>query len=132
MFFIGIFGIQDKDQFIGTYNNVVCPSCERLGGYEIHKSYTYLHIFFIPIFRWNIRYIVKTSCCGCLYELDPSVGKEFEKNPDTEIKKEDLRRVDSYFPFKYCSNCKTDVPAKFNYCPYCGEKLQLPGKGKVT
>lgn len=123
MFFIGIFGVQDKDKYIGTYNNIVCPSCGRLARYEIHKFYRYFHIFFIPIFRWNVRYLVKTSCCGCLYELALSVGREFEKNPNTEINKEDLRQVKNYLPFKYCSNCKTDVPAEFSYCPYCGGKL---------
>ena len=123
MFFIGIFGIQDKEKYIGTYNNIECPSCGRLTMYDIYKSYRYFHIFFIPVFRWNTRYLVKTSCCGCIYELDPFVGREFEKNPYIEIKKENLRRVDSYLPIKYCVNCKSDIPAEFSYCPYCGGKL---------
>ncbi|NLP00657.1 MAG: zinc ribbon domain-containing protein [Clostridiaceae bacterium] len=123
MFFIAFFGIQDENKHIGTYNNIVCPSCGRLDRYEIHKSYRYFHIFFIPAFRWNVKYIVKTTCCGSLYELDPAVGKEFEKNPNTEIKKENLHPINSYLPFKYCSNCKTNVPAEFNYCPYCGGNL---------
>lgn len=123
MFFIAFFGIQDKDKYIGAYNNIFCPSCERLARYEIYKSYRYFHIFFIPIFRWNVRYIVKTSCCGFLYELDPLVGKEFEKNPGIEIRNENLRPLNSYLPLKYCINCKTNVPQEFNYCPYCGGKL---------
>jgi hypothetical protein len=123
MFFIAFFGIQDKDKYIGNCNNIICPSCERLARYEIHKSYRYFHIFLIPIFRWNVKYTVKTSCCGSLYELDPFVGKEFEENPDTEIKKENLKRVNDYVPFKFCSNCRVDVPTEFNYCPYCGKKL---------
>ncbi|MDD3767173.1 MAG: zinc ribbon domain-containing protein [Eubacteriales bacterium] len=124
MFFIAFFGVQDKEKYIGTYNNIVCPSCEKLARYEIHKVYRYFHIFFIPIFRWNVRYVVKTSCCSCLYELDPFVGKEFEKNPATQIKKENLRRINNYSPFKHCLNCSADVPAEFSYCPYCGGKLQ--------
>jgi len=123
MFFIAFFGVQDKNKQIGTYNNIVCPSCGRLGGYEIYKSYNYFHIFFIPVFRWNVKYIAKTSCCGCLYELDPFVGKRFEKNPYTEIREENLRPVNNYLPYKYCSYCRTNVPAEFNYCPYCGGKL---------
>ncbi|HPU41987.1 MAG TPA: zinc ribbon domain-containing protein [Acetivibrio clariflavus] len=123
MFFIAFFGIQDKDKYIGTCNNIICPSCEKLGRYEIHKLYRYFHIFFIPIFRWDIKYMVKTSCCGSLYELDPEVGKEFEKNPDIEIKEQNLQRVNNFWPFKYCPNCKADIPAEFNYCPYCGREL---------
>lgn len=123
MFFVAFFGIQDKEKYLGTNNNIICPSCGRLARYDIYKSYRYFHIFFIPTFRWNTRYIVKSACCGCLYELDPVIGREFEKNPGIEIRMENLRRISNYSPFKYCPNCKTDVPAEFNYCPYCGEKL---------
>jgi len=87
--------------------------------YEVYKYYKYFHIFF----KWDVRYIVKTSCCGCLYELDPLVGKEFEKYPSTEIREENLQRIDRYSPFKYCSNCRTEVPVEYSYCPYCGERL---------
>lgn len=123
MFFIGIFGIQDKEQHVGTCNNIVCPSCGRLSRYEIYKSFRYFHIFFIPIFRWNLRYIAKTTCCSSFFEVDPAVGKEFEKNPNTEIRPENLHSVHRYSPFKHCPNCNTNVPAPYNYCPYCGGKL---------
>jgi len=123
MFFIAFFGIEDKDKYIGTYNNIECPSCGRLTRYDIHKSYRYFHIFFIPTFRWNVRYYVKASCCGSLYELDPDVGREFEKNLRTEIRNEHLRPVHNHSPYKYCSNCSTNVPENYSYCPYCGGKL---------
>jgi len=123
MFFIAFFGIQDKDIYLGTCNNIECPSCGRLTRFDIYKSYRYFHIFFIPTFRWNVRYIVKTSCCGCLYELDQFAGREFEKNPGFDIKMENLRRVDNYLPFKYCMYCNKNVPVEFNFCPYCGGKL---------
>lgn len=123
MFFIAFFGIQDKDQHIGTCNNIVCPSCGKFARYEVHKVYRYFHIFFIPTFKWNVRYIVKTSCCNTLYELDSLVGKEFEKNPATKIRMENLRTINNNRPFKYCSNCQTDVYSDFKYCPYCGREL---------
>lgn len=123
MFFIAFFGIQDKEKHIGTCHNIVCPSCGKLSRYEVYKSYRYFHIFFIPIFKWNIRYMVRTSCCNCLYELDYALGEKFEKNPDTEIKNENMRIINISTPFKYCFNCKTEVPAEYNYCPYCGGRL---------
>ncbi|HHW46847.1 MAG TPA: zinc ribbon domain-containing protein [Clostridiales bacterium] len=122
MFFFAFFGIQDKDKYMGTYNNIECPSCGRFTACEIHKLYTYFHIFLIPVFKWNIRYVVKFPCCG-YFEMDPILGKEFEKNPGTQIKKEALRRVETYYGLKYCSNCKTGVHSEFSFCPYCGGKL---------
>jgi len=123
MFFFGVFGIQDKEKYIGAYNNIICPSCGSLARYEVYKTYRYFHMFFIPVFRWNVRYMVKTSCCGRLYELEPYTGSEFEKNPYTEIRAENLKPVSGYMPYKYCISCRVNVPPEYNYCPYCGGKL---------
>ena len=123
MFFIAFFGIQDREKHLGKCSNIICPSCGKLSRYEIHKYYRYFHIFFIPAFRWNVKYIVKRPCCGSLFELDPAIGREFEKNPGTEIREENLQRVNSYSPFRHCLNCNANVPPDFNYCPYCGAKL---------
>ena len=95
MFFFAFFGVQDKEKYIGTCNNIECPTCGRWARYEIYKRYSYFHFFFIPLFRWNVRYYAKTSCCGSIYELDPAVGREFEKNPGIEIRKENLRRINT-------------------------------------
>ncbi|MGI6166677.1 MAG: zinc ribbon domain-containing protein [Eubacteriales bacterium] len=123
MFFIAFFGIEDKDKHLGTYKDGVCPSCGMATGYEVRKSYRYFHVFFIPLARWNVRYFVRTSCCGRIYELNGALGREFEKNSGTEIRKEDLRSVDGYSPFGHCPSCRAEVPAEFSYCPYCGAKL---------
>ncbi len=123
MFFIAFFGIEDKEKITGTYKGGICPSCGAATEYEIGKSYRYFHVFFIPLARWNVRYFVRTSCCGRIYELDGALGREFEKNPNIEIRKEDLRPVDGYSPFGHCPNCRAEVPADFKYCPYCGAKL---------
>ena len=79
MFFVAVFGVEEKDKYIGTYSNAVCPACRGTTRYEVRKSYRYLHVFFIPTVRWNARYYVRTSCCGGIFKLDPAVGKI--KNP---------------------------------------------------
>lgn len=120
MFFFAFFGIQDKEKQIGT-RDITCPSCGREARCEIYKAYRYFHIFLIPIARWNLRYFAKTSCCGAFYELGYDAGREFERNPNTEIRTESLHRGDT--PFRHCPNCNTDLPAKYSFCPYCGGKL---------
>jgi hypothetical protein len=123
MFFIAVFGVEDKEKHIGTYNNAICPSCGCLIRYEVQKVYRQLQVFFIPTVKWNARYFVRTPCCGSLYELAPDVGKEFERNPGIEIRKEDLRQVYSRPHSKYCSNCRIEVPEQYIYCPYCGGRI---------
>lgn len=122
MIFIGIFGVKEVQKSIGTYNNVICPACHALTRFEIFKTYTCFHIFFIPIFRWNTKYYIKPACCGSIYEFDPASAREYEKGQISEIKDEYLRPVNHY-PSRTCVNCGAQVESGFSFCPYCGRRL---------
>ncbi len=123
MFFIGVFGVQDKEEKIETGRKITCPACDAQTDMELVKTYTYFHAFFIPAFKWNIRYHLRTSCCGSVYELHPDVGKQFERGEDPVIRPEDLRRIDRYLPYKVCPDCGASVDAHYNFCPNCGKKI---------
>lgn len=123
MFFIGIFGINEGHKPLGTYNNAICPSCGAYTRYEVFKTYSYFHIFFIPIFRWNKKYYVKSACCGTLYQLDPTIGSEFESGHNPDIRSEHLRIVHAYAAYNACSNCGQPVDSNFSFCPRCGKRL---------
>ena len=123
MFFIGIFGIDQKEKHIGTYNNAICPACGALTRFEVYKSYSFFHIFFIPVFRWNIKYFVKSVCCSSIYELDPEIGRQYESGNSPDIKTEHLNMMNGYLPYKICVNCRARVESRYSYCPYCGSKL---------
>ncbi|MBP8989943.1 MAG: zinc-ribbon domain-containing protein, partial [Clostridia bacterium] len=58
-FFIG--GVQTAQKQIGTTEQIQCPSCCMKTQFEISKTYSYFHLFFIPVFRWNVRYLAKAS-----------------------------------------------------------------------
>ena len=47
-FFIGIFGIQDKQKTIREFNNVVCSYCGSLSRAELIEQYTYFHFSSYP------------------------------------------------------------------------------------
>jgi RNA polymerase subunit RPABC4/transcription elongation factor Spt4 len=123
MFFIGIFGINEKQTKITNYNNIICPTCQGLSHFELFKSYTYFHIFFIPIFRWNISYYVRSACCGNIFALKPEIAKQYENGKTPEIKKEDLQPIKRYLPAKTCHNCGASIKLEFSFCPYCGKVI---------
>lgn len=123
MFFIGIFGIEQAQKQIAGYNNIICPACGALTRYEIFKTYSYFHIFFIPTFRWNIRYFVKPACCGSIFELDPTIGEQIEKGQNPDIRNEHLHPTEKYLPYKICSGCNSKVEPRYSFCPYCGRRL---------
>ncbi|HBR02053.1 MAG TPA: zinc ribbon domain-containing protein [Ruminiclostridium sp.] len=123
MFFIGIFGIDEKQKQITVINNVICPACGALARFEILKTYSYFHIFFIPTFRWNTKYYVKPACCGHMYLLDPGIGREIERGGNPQIRPEHLSPVNAYSPYKTCPACRSRVESEYKFCPYCGSKF---------
>lgn len=123
MFFIGIFGIEEKQKHTGTINNVICPSCGAMTRFEVYKTFSYFHIFFIPTFKWNTRYYITPACCKSIYELDPDIGEQIEKGMKPEISSEHLRNTREAFFYKQCNSCGNTFDSQFNYCPFCGRKL---------
>ncbi len=127
MFFIGIFGINETQKTIGTYNNVVCPSCQALTHLELLKAYSYFHLFFIPTFKWNLRYYVKSACCNCIYELDPIIARQYEEGQLPKITSGHIHPLvhptDYPLPYKTCHYCGNRAEIKYNFCAHCGQKL---------
>lgn len=123
MFFIGIFGIEQKQKQIGSHSNTVCINCDRLTRFEILKTYSYFHVFFIPTFKWNVKYYVTSVCCDNFYELDSDIGKQYENGESPEIRQEHLHSVEQFTYHKTCTHCSAKVESKYSFCPYCGKEL---------
>ncbi len=108
MFFIGIFGIDHASKEMGTENNVTCPACGAYTHFKLRKDYDYFHIFFIPVFRWNVRELAQAHCCGTLLERDGETWRVLTKRMNT------------------CPSCgkPIDPEAGFKYCPWCSHPLR--------
>ena len=120
MFFI--MGITDGSAPLEYRGNVnVCGSCGRLGSFEVFMTYMTFTLFFIPIFKWNKKYHVRTSCCGAVYSLSPEKGRMIERHQSVTINPEDLHE-ESRGALR-CSACGTLLERSFEYCPGCGRKL---------
>jgi len=124
MFFIGIFGVQNKTEKIHTKTAVICPVCEAYGRYEIVKSYAYFHIFFIPVWRWNKRYFIQTHCCSRICELSQGLGEQIEAGESIEIEKEHILCSDSP-RIRICPKCSARTEPSYQYCPHCGTRLDF-------
>ncbi|HIX51853.1 MAG TPA: zinc-ribbon domain-containing protein [Candidatus Lachnoclostridium stercoripullorum] len=90
MIFIGGIG-QGQRELDYRRAALLCAICGGYGRYQVFMTYTYFSFFFIPLFKWNRRYYVKTTCCGSVYELDPEVGRAIARGEDAEIRQEHLR-----------------------------------------
>lgn len=124
MFFImGISSSEKKLDFVQTF---LCSRCGQFGRLELYMTYTFFSLFFIPVFRWNVRYYVKNSCCGTVYELASDLGKRLKKGENITITEQDLHMVshdEQNRSMDSCPNCGYRTNRDFMFCPKCGKKL---------
>lgn len=121
MFFV--FGISTKEKELDFSQPIVCPTCEAYGRLEAFMTYTYFSLFFIPLFRWNKKYFIKSVCCGSLYTIDRELGRAIERGEITRIDESDLEVVDpGYGRRRTCRNCMSPLEKDYEYCPRCGMK----------
>lgn len=120
MFFM--MGIYPKQKQLDYDQMIVCTRCGQYGHYIVYMSYTVFSLFFIPIFKWNKKYYVQTSCCQTIYELDQEIGKQIEQGINISIQEKDLTIL-SKNTIRVCPNCGYHTEQDFEYCPKCGTKL---------
>ena len=145
MFFIG--GVGQGSKILNVSKQLTCKFCGSQVGCQIVMAYYYFSFFFIPLFKWNRRFLIKMSCCGAVYELNPAVGKALARGQQAEIRNEDLKllqegkgraaaswqagsqfgesETDEEIPqTRCCPICKYESPGEFRYCPNCGHRLR--------
>lgn len=121
MFFI--MGISQGQKQLSFVQTVICKVCGKYGRYEVFMTYSYFSLFFIPILKWGRKYIVRSSCCGATYELNPEKGKIIASGADVEILESDLKPMETGQYRSRCGNCGYPLEREFAYCPKCGKKL---------
>ena len=124
MFFI--MGIDPRHKQLQYNNSVfICDRCGQYGRYEVFMTYMCFSLFFIPIFKWNKQYFVRTTCCNAQYELDTNIGLAIARGNDVEIRPEHLRMMggSAQSNYKRCSQCGFSTTEDFRYCPSCGKEF---------
>lgn len=122
MFFIGILGIDNKSKEIKNLDNLNCKICDSNKDMKLIKNYSYFHIFFIPIIKWNVNYYVSCLKCKSVFKLKEEKGKLLEKGQNVEITYWDLEQISNNHK-NICNNCGEEVENDYTYCPFCGEKI---------
>lgn len=126
MFFIA--GVNNGQSELPFTQTVVCPHCGRYGRYQVFMRYLCLSLFFLPVFKWNRRYFVRTSCCGMTYELNPEKGRAIARGADAvHIAPSDLTPCgEQRTAPRRCPRCGYETQEDFAFCPKCGAPMQ-PG-----
>lgn len=143
MFFI--MGISQGLKDLGQSSLITCPRCGSYGRYIVYMTYTYLSLFFIPVFKWGKRYFVRTSCCNATYEVDKDTAYRIldgenitfdpgrligtldsAYDPGEDYGYADLERDngESGPVQRYCPECGYTTVEDFDFCPKCGHRLE--------
>lgn len=122
MFFIG--GITNSEKKLDYNQSFLCSRCEAFGRMEVYMTYMCFSLFFIPIFKWNKKFFVKTTCCDSIYSLDEQIGYDILKGNPVIIDESNLNPLDNFNKnINRCSNCGYISPYDYEFCPKCGKKL---------
>ena len=68
MFFIGIFGIDKKNEELRALYDTECGECSGKSC-TLYKEYYRFHFFFIPLFTWGRKYRIVCESCGSVYSV---------------------------------------------------------------
>lgn len=121
MFFIMGISQGNKELRQGAGKMNICKKCGSYTTYKVFMTYMYLSIFFIPVFKWNIKYYAQSSCCKSIFLLDKEKGKMIKNGEVAIINDSDLTLVKEFD--NICKICGFKVQDGFEYCPKCGNKL---------
>lgn len=122
MFFIGIFGVDNKVEEIKNTLNINCNHCDKQS-LSLLKTYNRFHFFFIPLFKWKIKYYIKCNSCDSVYEISNEKGEKIEKE-GYDLNYWDMKNAHEVYVSQeiVCSQCNNVIDKKFKYCPNCGTR----------
>lgn len=127
MFFIGIFGIETKNQELKELNSISCPCCHQTVPMTLFKHYYVFHFFFIPLIKWKMTYYVVCSNCEIIATISKEKGEKIEAGEELAITYWDLEPLPNSTlnlesKFKSCAHCHQSIDSTYEYCPHCGTK----------
>lgn len=122
MFFI--IGISQKQKKLDFSQLVICPCCGSYGQVEIFMIYTYLMLFFIPVWKWNKRYYATMSCCGEAVPVSREMGEEIVSGRVNSVDIKEMNFTCSRKKTKRCENCRYETEEDFKFCPKCGHEFR--------
>lgn len=97
-----------------------CPVCGRQAALPVARNYSYLHFFFIPLFKWDSHYFVTCPHCASVMEAAPEakalLGTGAPVQPELLYVLKNNNR-------DRCPQCGNASRPGSTYCDRCGCKL---------
>lgn len=97
-----------------------CDTCQHEGTIELIKTYQCFRLFFIPLFKWQVKYYLKHSCGGQV-EINEEVALKILHGMISTEHLHMEHGQPSQANNRWCPHCGKALEPQFEYCPYCGK-----------
>ena len=115
-----LFGTNTRIEPLGEICDVCCPQCGLPVCLSLNRSYDYLHVFFLPVCKYRIRYFAVCSGCAATFSLDAEIGAKIVKGEHPPIPPDALQPL--HKGVRTCPTCGAAARSG-NFCSSCGAKL---------
>lgn len=127
MFFMA--GMYPERKELNYHQPILCSNCSQFGRYEAYMECNVLSLFFIPVFKFDKKYYLRTTCCNTVYLItNLEMAKMIERGQESNVflNSEDLLllQTDLFYNSTKCLSCGFETEGSFKYCPNCGKPLK--------
>ncbi|NDL68774.1 zinc ribbon domain-containing protein [Anaerotalea alkaliphila] len=127
-----IAGITTQQKQLDYNQGMLCPLCCNFGRYEVYMETMVATLFFLPLFRWNKKFYVITTCCHSVYAISKELGTAIAKGEPVRLEEKDLHLVHRSREAScnlsagelHCPQCGAQVQEDFKFCPQCAQPLR--------
>lgn len=114
-----LFGTGEGTDDLYLDQKIRCPLCGKKAELQGYCTYQAFRLFFLPVFRWDMHYFVRTSCCGALAPLSRKQGEAVDAGAKLDVRRLALR-ANGAVRLRVCPQCGYETSQPFAYCPLCG------------
>ncbi len=101
---------------------VVCPLCGGTHRMNVARSYSYFHLFFIPLFKFGIQYFATCPGCASVFGLSKQLGDDIRTGAVVQVNSSQLHPMKNNLD-GCCPHCGHRNPTGSGYCNRCGRAL---------
>lgn len=119
-----LFGIGEGQDDLDLGQKITCPVCGKKAKLEGFRTYRALRLFFVPVLRWDLRYYVRTTCCGTVRKIGKRQGEEIYWGERDRLDVAALG-LKPRIGLRVCRHCGFDTTApSYRFCPLCGKPFE--------
>ncbi|NLN81390.1 MAG: zinc-ribbon domain-containing protein [Clostridiales bacterium] len=116
-----LFGIGSGQKDYGLFPKIPCFFCAERRQMRLSKHYSYFHLFFIPIFHFNVTYYFTCPKCSTVYFCNRQKARQIHHYTPVRVEFSDILPANR--AFQYCSKCSAAARQDDLFCPICGTEL---------